>query len=77
MSRYIVVWRRSATARYLDVQLDESNNIRVTEDRDEATRLIQTEQELIDFVGGTDLDTCQVEVDLAHRVLGWTIPSQQ
>lgn len=71
---FIVVWRRSATARYLDVQLDESNKIRVTEERDEATRLIETEQELIEFVGGTDLDTCQVEAELAHRVLGWDIP---
>jgi hypothetical protein len=75
--RYIVVWRRSPTARYLDVQLDDTNNIRVTEDRDEATRLIETEQELVDFISGTDLDTCQVEAGLAHRVLGWSIPSAQ
>jgi hypothetical protein len=80
--RYIVVWRRSPTARFLDVQLDDASrqadypaNIAVFTGEPENTPLISDEADLISYVNSTETDTRAVEADLAHRVLGWTIPA--
>lgn len=82
MPRYIVVWRRSATARFLDVQLssdpagrDELPPIAVMEGEPDNMPLIADEDELVAYVGGNEIEPRAVEADLAHRVLGWTIPT--
>lgn len=84
MLRYIVVFRRSATARYLDVQLDDASRqadlpaeIAVFEGEPENMPLIREEADLISYVNGTETDPRAVEAELAHRVLGWSIPDQQ
>lgn len=74
---YIVIWRRSASARFLDVQLGENDEIAVYQD-DEAqatpTPVIVDEAELVAYINGTETETRRVDAGLAHRVLGWSIP---
>jgi hypothetical protein len=79
--RYIVVWRRSPTARYLDVQLaggingsEDNANIAVLEGEPQNMPLIRDEADLISYVNSTETEARAVEADLAHRVLGWSIP---
>lgn len=74
--RYIVIWRRSPSARYLDVQLDKDDKIAVF-DQDEAQGtpmpVITDEAELVAYVNGEDTETRRVSAELAHSVLGWSI----
>lgn len=77
-TRYIVVWRRSPTSRYLDVQMtpDGAEIAVFTDGNENATRMpvIEGEADLVSYINGTETDTKRVEADLAHRVLGWNIP---
>lgn len=74
--RYICVWRRSATARYLDVQLEPGGSeIAVIEELPEGhPPVLDDEDDLIAYVGSNETESRFVDADLAHRVLGWTIP---
>lgn len=72
-TRYIVVWRRSPTSRFLDVQTSpDADEIAVFTDPE--ARVITDESELVEYVNGSDTETQRVEAGLAHRVLGWNIP---
>lgn len=82
MPRYIVVFRRSETARYLDVQLDQASpqadyppGIAVFEGEPKDMPFVDDESDLISYVNSGETEPRAVEADLAHRVLGWTIPS--
>lgn len=73
--RYIIVWRRSTTARLLDVVTDPgSSSIAVFEGQpDESLPLITTEADLVSYVNGGETDRTAVEASLAHRILGWAV----
>lgn len=78
MPRYIVVWRRSASARFLDVQLADSEDpgsIAVLDGEPHDMPFIRDEADLISYVNSKETDARAVEAELAHRVLGWSIPS--
>lgn len=77
-TRYILVWRRSPTSRYLDVQLSQDGTeIEVfTPDPDEGPfqhEIISDEETLIKYINSAETGMTRVEAELAHRVLGWTI----
>lgn len=80
MLRYIIISRRSPTARFLDVELqsqpDHSSAARIAvfEGEPENLALIRDEADLISYVNSTETEARAVEADLAHRVLGWSIP---
>jgi hypothetical protein len=77
--RYIVVWRRSATARYLDVQVEPGGETIAVIDELPADHepVIDEEDDLIAYIGSNETESRYVDADLAHRVLGWTIPSSR
>lgn len=77
--QYILVWRRSPTSRYLDVQLSQDGGeIAVfTPDPDEGpllSEIVSDEDTLIAYINSAETSITRVEAGLAHRVLGWTIP---
>lgn len=73
-ARYIVVWRRSPTARYLDVETDANGDIAVYSADDTQDPVVTDEEELVRYINSTDSHSIQVEVNLAHKILGWSIP---
>lgn len=72
-SRFIVIWRQSATSRGFDVQLDDRNEIAVFPADSASGHIIADEDELIRYINGGETREVRVDADLAHRVLGWTI----
>lgn len=72
--RYIIVWRRSPTARHLDVQLDTQGKIAVFSSSDSSGPVVSDENELLRYVNSNDSQIIQVEAHLAHKVLGWDVP---
>lgn len=77
--RYILVWRRSPSSRFFDVQLtsDGSEIAVLTPESDGPlpNEIITDEETLVAYVNGEETNITRVEADLARRVLGWPIPS--
>ncbi len=73
--RYIIVWRRSPSSRYLDVQLGgDDETIAVFDGTPGDIPAIDSEDELVAYINDTNTEQRAVEADLAHRILGWSIP---
>lgn len=71
---YIVIWRQSPTARFLDVQLDNESKIAVFSADETSFPIISSDAELIEYINSKETEKRQVDADLAHKVLGWEIP---
>lgn len=71
--RYISVWRRSETARFIDAVLADTGEIAVTDARDENVPLLADEEAMNQYSKGDDTRVHQVDAELAHRIWGWDI----
>lgn len=74
--RYIIVWRRNPRSRSIDVHVTGTGEIATFDSLpDNHYPVLDDEADLIEYVNSEETESRFVDADLAHRILGWTIPS--